>query len=298
MNTHYNQVAENIRQELSNFLDSRPNIKSLVMGISGGIDSALVAALVSPVCKERNIPLIGRFIYISTNKNDEIVRGENIGRAFCDDFKKVDLTDEFDVLSNIDDDVPSNGMVILDTDHLKKIRMGNIKARMRMIYLYNLAHKTGGIVLGTENLTEEMLSFFTIGGDEMSDFEPIKSLWKHEVYDLSEELCKNLNEDEKFALMSCINCDATDGLGISNTDLDQILPDWKQNHTSTRSGYSEVDRIFMDYINIKELNEKEESEYTKKRIAELEKTSVIQRYLTTEYKRNRPYVIGRHVISK
>jgi len=266
----YSKTVTNIRKHLKDYL-VKTKLKSLVIGVSGGIDSALVIALAEPVCKELGVALIGRSITIQTNKADEIERASMMG-DFCTDFKEINLTDKYLIMRDIDDMEGES-----ENDVAYKIRMGNIKARMRMMYLYNLASKTGGLVLGTENLTEHYLGFFTIAGDEASDFELIKNLWKTEVYEMSDWLSKNelfFDENKQKALQSCISAIATDGLGITNSDLDQILPDWKKRHTSTRSGYKEVDDIFIRHFQGEEIN-----------------SPIIDRYNRTEFKRNRPITI-------
>jgi len=93
----------------------------------------------------------------------------------------------------------------------------------------------------TDNTTEYLLGFWSLHGD-VGDYGMIQGLWKTEVYDMSEWLVNNeLIGNDAVALSSCINCQATDGLGISNTDLDQIMPGWKG---SSRDGYKKVDEIF------------------------------------------------------
>ena len=87
-------TAANIREVMVDYV-RRCNLKSLVLGISGGIDSALCAALLRPVCLECGIPLIGRSITIETNKKVEIDRSIAVGETFCTDFEHVDLTDIF-----------------------------------------------------------------------------------------------------------------------------------------------------------------------------------------------------------
>jgi len=82
-----------------------------------------------------NIPFYGRSITIETNRLDEIARAKAIGESFVTNFKEVDLTKGFKLLANIvteDDNKDTKSRVY-------KIRRGNIKARMRMIYLYDLA---------------------------------------------------------------------------------------------------------------------------------------------------------------
>jgi len=287
----YPETVANLRQLLKNYI-LKSNLKSLVIGVSGGIDSALVCALAKPVVDELGIPLIGRSISIQTNKPDEQERARNIGSLFCTDFSEVDLTEQYLVLREFDD---MEG--VSENDVAYKIRMGNIKARMRMMYLYNIASKNGGIVLGTENRTEYNLAFFTLHGDAGTDLEPIESLWKYEVYEMSEYLASEGTIEERNALTACIECNATDGLGITNTDLDQILPDWQKRHTSSRSGYKEVDEIFISYFELVEKLKNTVNPYDKNEIINMidviKNSPVIERHFRTDFKRNHPYIIKR-----
>lgn len=285
----YSETVKNLRSLLKDYI-LKSNIKSLVLGVSGGIDSALVAALAKPVVDELNIPLIGRSITIQTNKDDEKERARNIGNTFCTDFKEIDLTDKYLILKDIDDMEGES-----ENNFNYKIRMGNLKARMRMTYLYNLASKINGLVLSTDNMTELLLGFWTLHGD-VGDYGLIQELWKTEVYDMTEWLA--LNSDtiiEKESLLSVISADATDGLGISNTDLDQILPDWKNRHNNTRSGYYEVDSILIDYLEMVDkvifnkttsIDEKLELNNT---ISIMREHPVIVRHFKSQFKRENPY---------
>ncbi len=180
-------------------------------------------------------------------------------------------------------------------DNAEKIRLGNIKARIRMIYLYNAAQVYHGLVLSTDNYTEYMLGFFTIFGDQ-GDFVPMQYLWKTEVYEMTEYIVNNElfymfpkstthYSAEQKSLISCIECNATDGLGITTTDLDQILPDWKDNHKDTRSGYKEVDELINMYLTT--------GSYPKNN-----KKIVSDRVKATEFKRNHPYITPREIITK
>ena len=133
-----------------------------------------------------------------------------VGESFCTNFLELDLTKEFEILRNVDKIENSLG-----NEMSKKIRMGNIKARMRMIYLYNLASAHNGIVLSTDNYTEYLLGFFTIFGDQ-GDYGMIQNLWKTEVYEMSEWIFKNdivrnrlknifnLNNNKKIYARKCI----------------------------------------------------------------------------------------------
>lgn len=274
---NYPIVLKNIRSELRTYITQK-HLKSLVLGISGGIDSALVAAIAKPVCDELGLTIIGRSISIQTNKADEVLRAKMIGESFCHRFDEVSMETEYRVLRYINS---ADESTLSPTELIRwKIRNGNIKARLRMINLYNLASTYNGIVLGTENLTEKYLGFFTIAGDETSDFESILGLWKTEVYELSEWMVQNdlKTDKEKLSLQSCIDAVATDGLGITNSDLDQILPNFQG---SSRDGYKKVDEILQNWIYNGQGNTSD---------------PVIQRHINSDFKRKRPIVVKRELL--
>lgn len=289
---NYENAVANIRRELKKYIQNN-NIKSLILGISGGMDSCLCAVLAKPVCDELGIPLIGRSLPIITNNQDEIDRANLTGKIFCTNFKQENLVEIYNKLSIINPD-PSYEYVgpIEDlglTDKVKdkewRIRNGNIKARLRMIFLYNLASMYKGMVLGTDNYTEYLLGFCTLHGD-VGDYGMIQNLYKTEVYDMAEWIAENECKfiDEQTALTLTIEALATDGLGVTNLgDLGQILPDWKG---SSRDGYKEVDRILQIVENISIRN----PHY------ELDNHHVVQRHLKSEFKRKNPYNISRNLI--
>lgn len=274
---NYEKSIKNIRQELKNYIKEN-NIKSLVLGVSGGIDSAICAVLAKPVCDELNIPLIGRSLPVSSNTHSENLRAEGIGKYFCTDFQEMVMNYLYEPIAK-----DFNPIYLKNEDEKAwKIRNGNIKARLRMIYLYNLASEHGGLVLSTDNWTEYLLGFWTLHGD-VGDYGMIQELWKTEVYEMSEWLVKNelfFHSETAAALQSCINCQATDGLGITNSDLDQIIPGWEG---SSKDGYKVVDEKLDMYIHFKE--------------GDLD-NPVINRYIKSNFKRNNPINIKRSNINK
>jgi len=259
--------------------------KSVVLGVSGGIDSALVAALISPVCDEIGIPLIGVSLPSNTNDKTEIVRAKNIGTAFCNSFAEISIGYEYSIMEEVmyfsHQTIPGvDNIIENETTAEKNIRNGNIKARIRMINLFNIAKLTHGLVLSTDNYTEYLLGFFTIFGDQ-GDLGIIQELWKTEVYNISEFLCDNELKGKQSAdnLRACINCHATDGLGISKSDLDQIMPDWNERHKTSREGYKEVDEVLQSYLRDGTILPG--------------KDVIVDRYLKTTFKRNHPINILR-----
>lgn len=270
----YALMLNNIQSQLEKYITEN-GIKSLILGVSGGMDSALCAAIARPVCDKLKIPLIGRSIPISTNTSEERDRAEMVGKAFCTNF------DEDYQLESIYDDfwgvIEQAGWNLEDSR--EPFRKGNLKARMRMILLYDLAQLHRGMVLSTDNLTEYLLGFWTLHGD-VGDYGMIQRLWKTEVYDLGEYMTTILSYKEASALRACIECHATDGLGITNTDLDQIMPGWKG---SSRDGYEKVDKILFSYqVGVKEFEG-----------APIEDHPVIKRHLASDFKRKNPFNVKR-----
>jgi NAD+ synthase len=263
------KASENIRFELEAYIKNA-KLQSLIVGISGGIDSALCTVLAFDVCKKLNIPLIGRSLTVETNKPEEISRAAVIGKYFTNDFKEVDLTQGFLSLANM---IAATEGENNPQDMNYKIRRGNMKARTRMVYLYDLAAKHKGMVLSTDNYTELLLGFWTLHGD-VGDYGMIQNLWKTEVYEMSRFLAKSMEEGPKKALMDCVEAVPTDGLGITNSDLDQIKA----------GSYEEVDQILLKL-------------FDKNGLGEYANHPVIQRKISSEFKRNNPYNIPRKDIT-
>lgn len=247
-NLNYSKVFDTLVDETEKYLEDH-NLQAMVLGISGGIDSTVTAAICSEVSKCTGIPLIGRSLPIK-NKNDEFNVSKLVGEAFCTDFKVCNLDESLlytKVLQTIE--------YFEGEGSISKIANGNIQARLRMIYLYNLASTHNGIVISTDNQTEYQLGFWTLHGD-VGDFNPLFGLWKTEVYALADwllqeysmEHCEHLvrvskGEEEPHlplkveALKASIALTPTDGLGISNSDLEQI----------GAKSYSEVDDILQEF---------------------------------------------------
>lgn len=252
------KLAKRIRAKMEDYLESS-KLQSLVLGISGGIDSALCAALLQPVCENAGIPLIGRSITIETNKEDEIARSIAVGEAFCHDFQHLDLTETFYANKKL--------LVDFDDSQLSKLRQGNMKARMRMMVLYDLAQLHRGMVVSTDNYTEFLTGFWTLHGD-VGDFALVQHLWKTEIYALSTFLLKEENEAQRAALQSCIDATPVDGLGISQCDCEQLgVPN-----------YFEADKIFAAFF---------------QGDTSLREHTLIKRYCASEYKRRNPGCISR-----
>lgn len=236
----HKRMFTNIEKIVRKYLDGNPNLDSLVVGISGGIDSALTCALAHEVLKDvPEVKLIGRSIPIETNTAQERQRARRVGEVFCDQFESKDLTDAY---RNLYRELTAGTGRGDDESSGEKIRRGNLKARVRMTYLFDLAHAEKGMVLSTDNYTELLLGFWTLHGD-VGNYGFLQYLWKTEVYGLArylaEEYRKSGQGEKADALQQCIEAIPTDGLGITASDFDQIgVPD-----------YETADRVLIDYLN-------------------------------------------------
>lgn len=236
---NYEKVFNTLVDKTAEYL-TKNNLKAMVLGISGGIDSTVVAAICHEVSKKTGIPLIGRSLPIK-NKNDEFDVSKLVGEAFCDEFKVCPMTrlyhaalKEVYQVENMERHESTYTIEELEqANGQTKVANGNIQARLRMMFLYNLASIHKGLVMSTDNQTEYQLGFWTIHGD-VGDFDPIQDLWKTEVYELARWLVTRYQNIAEFpnrecwenrawkAIVESIKLIPTDGLGISNSDLEQI----------------------------------------------------------------------------
>jgi NAD+ synthetase len=240
--TDYGKVFSTLVECTKGYICSN-NLKCMVLGISGGIDSTVVAAICHEVSRQTGIPLIGRSLPTKHNKEGEKSAALMVGKAFCNDFKEVSIKYPYDAyldfLEGVDEDI-------------NPIADGNIQARLRMIYLYNLASINKGVVMDTDNLTENNLGYFTIHGD-VGDFNPIGGLWKTEVFALASYIrgyyhfeaqvhsnpsLIEASSNKAIAIEESLKLKPTAGLGITDSDLDEIGAD----------SYDQVDYILQEIL--------------------------------------------------
>lgn len=254
LTSDYQVVLSNILEFTHEYLDRYPYIKGFVIGISGGIDSALTTALARIIADDRpGFRIVGRALTIVSNKEDEVKRAIALGNVLCDNFDEVNLDRLFNsVYTGLRTRPPIT--VVGKQTKKEKIQRGNMKARIRMLYLYDLAHREDCIVLSTDNMTELQLGFWTLHGD-VGDLGMIQSLFKTEVYGMAAFIARKfeveyMNPTAADAIRKCAAANPTDGLGVSNSDLDQLLPGWeKKCDGDPIRGYQVVDRMLLDHMN-------------------------------------------------
>lgn len=182
---------------------------TVTMGISGGVDSALTAALF----QRAGWRVMGYALPIHQNP-EETERGQELADALGIEFEIYDASETYDSLvkaiGTLDTTLTDPNMA---DDVAVKIRKGNIRARARMIVLYNMAHRHGGLVASTDNLSELQAAFFTLHGD-VGDVSPIQAFNKSWEIPM---LAKLFGVPE-----ATWRAKPTDGLGISAGDEAQL----------------------------------------------------------------------------
>ena len=182
-------------------------VNGFVIGISGGIDSAVTSTL----CAKTGFPVLCVEMPIHQGEN-QISRAKEHISQLKERFKdvssiEVNLTSTFEDFKNVVPKVEDSATVSLS--------LANTRARLRMSTLYYFAGLHGYLVAGTGNKVEDFgVGFFTKYGDGGVDLSPIADLMKSEVYEIAEVL---------GVPNSIIKAQPTDGLfGDSRTDEDQI----------------------------------------------------------------------------
>ena len=192
---------------------AKQHINHAVIGISGGIDSAVSFSLLKAALKPENIFVAHMYYFESKFANmEKIVKQTNVPNENIFHISIKEPVDTVIRLQHIEENEENN------------VRIGNIAARMRMIILFDLAKKVKGLVCGTENKSENLLSYFTRFGDQASDIEPIEHLYKTQVYQLAQHLClpdEIINQQPSAGLWKGQTDEGQ--FGFSYEEADQVL---------------------------------------------------------------------------
>ncbi len=183
------------------------NMNGLVLGVSGGVDSAVVAYLASnAIGKEKVHGLMMPY------DNQSIEDGELVAKTLGINYEIINIKPIVESYKSV-------------TEFFEEqLPEGNLRARVRMCLLYGYANKHGCKVIGTGNASEAAVGYFTKWGDGAVDLQPILHVYKTEIW----ELAKQLGIPEKI-ITKVPSAELWDGqtdegeLGISYNELDNIL---------------------------------------------------------------------------
>lgn len=204
---------EQISYYLSEFLNQevrKTGLKKVVVGLSGGIDSAVVAVLANRAFGNDLLCVKMPSHYSSQNSLDD--------------------ADELCEVFSLRSEIHSIEPMLRAYEHIEMspLRIGNLSARLRMVTLYDLSAREGALVLGTSNKSELMLGYGTLYGDLASALNPIGDLYKSEVFELARYL----------------------GIPDSIIDKPPSADLWAGQSDEAEIGYSyrELDRVLKGYV--------------------------------------------------
>lgn len=167
----YEQIADYLERFLENEV-RKTGIKNVVVGLSGGLDSAVVAVLAHKIFKDDLLCVKMPSHYSSQASLDD-------AESLCRDFGMKSITASIEPMLKAYEELNP------DMDNLRR---GNFSSRMRMSTLFDISARENALVLGTSNKSELMLGYGTLYGDLSSALNPIGDLYKSEVYKLAEYL--------------------------------------------------------------------------------------------------------------
>ena len=214
----YVELKKRIVAWIKDYADSN-GIKSLVVGVSGGI----VSAVVSTLCAETGLPTYALTMpLLSKKENTALSDGHALGlvkRYSNVTNVNVDLTETYKVFN----------LTVDDTFTKNELANANTKSRLRMVTLYQVAGSVGGIVVGTGNKVEDYgIGFYTKYGDGGVDIAPIADLYKTEVRELGSYI---------GVRREIIDAKPTDGLWEDGrSDEDQIGATYAELEEAMESG--------------------------------------------------------------
>ncbi|MGA0297195.1 MAG: NAD+ synthase [Nitrosopumilaceae archaeon] len=206
-----NQDYEEITNLFEKFLKEqmeKNNAEGLILGLSGGIDSAVLAYLCKRNLKDKTLAIIMPDTEITPNYETE------------DALKMISLTGLQYKLIDIKPIVKEYSMYLEPNDWAK----GNLRARIRTNILYYYANAKNYLVLGSSDKSEHLIGYFTKFGDGAADLVPIISLYKLQVRKIAEYLGvpKNVIEKKSSAHLWKEH-EAEKEIGVSYEEIDSIL---------------------------------------------------------------------------
>jgi len=202
------EVLETIINFIREYTENAEREK-VVIGLSGGIDSSVVAKIAVLALGKENVYTL--FLPDISTPLEDFEHSRLIAKTLDVSYKTIDLSPMIHSITDVCED-------------MDEIALGNIKARLRMVFLYQVANTRDALVCGTSNKTELLTGYFTKYGDGASDILPIGDLYKTQVYQLAKylEIPEEIIKKPPTAGLWKGQTDE-DELGITYAKLDKIL---------------------------------------------------------------------------
>lgn len=203
------EYLKEIEKFLQEYLESS-HCKSYILGLSGGVDSSLVAAIArKAVGKDK---LYCYAIDIDSNKND-ILDAKEVAKQLDLNLEVVHLTKTY-----------KSYLKDLKGKEFIRLTKSNLKVRMRMVALFAYAQEHSGLVLGTDNMDERYVGYFTKFGDGAADLLPIVYLTKSEVREAAKLYGLSLDLVDRVPSAGLFEGQTDEGeMGVTYKDLDAYL---------------------------------------------------------------------------
>jgi len=209
-----NKIIDFIRNETN-----KAGAEGIVVGISGGIDSALTATLTIKALGKDKVLGIHMPEFGLTNSKD-YTEVKALAEWLGIDFRAIDISGIISAFM----------VAIPESESANKLSKGNLKARIRMSILYFYANHMNRLVMGTSNKTEIILGYYTKYGDGGVDLEPIARLYKTNVWELARRVgIPEFIIAKKPSAGLWTDQTDEDELGISYINLDKVLMMLEQN---------------------------------------------------------------------
>jgi len=188
---------------------SRRGFSKAVVGVSGGVDSAVVATLAARALGPNNV--VGVRMPYRTSSPDSLTHAQRVIDVLGIDSRTLDISAAVD------------GYLAQEPD-ADAARRGNVMARMRMIALFDLSARHRALPLGTGNKSERLLGYFTWHADDSPPVNPIGDLFKTQVWELARHLGVPREIVDKPASADLVSGQTDEGdFGISYAKADVIL---------------------------------------------------------------------------
>ncbi len=208
---------------------TKTGLKKGICGLSGGIDSAVVAVLAKKA--------------LGDNFKVFLLPSQFSSKNSIEDAKKV--CKKFD----IDYEIISIDPLLESYKIENKIRLGNFSARMRMAILYDKSAELNALVIGTSNKSELMLGYGTLFGDLASALNPIGDLYKTEIFEFAKflQIPRSIIQKPPSADLWHGQSDEKE-LGFSYAEIDPVLIDFVDNRATKQELLEKYNKNLVEFV--------------------------------------------------
>jgi NAD+ synthase len=232
---HFSLLEEHLVLFLKNEV-SKTKIKKVVIGLSGGLDSAVVALLCLKAFGKNN--LLSVLMPTSNSSKDSLTDAKELCRVFDINYEIVNITPFLEVYNN--------QQFSKNSDNL---RIGNFSARIRMSILFDISNKIGAMVVGTSNKSELMLGYGTWHGDLASSLNPIGDIYKTQLFKFAKHqgVIEPILEKKPSADLWSGQSDEQE-FGFTYKEIDNVLYDFVEKRANKKELIKKYDNKLVDMV--------------------------------------------------